>query len=213
MPTSVSLKLSDTQLVILSRAAQCPGGRIALPDHLRGGAADRVIQSLLKHDLLVEERMPMPADLGEQSSEPAYMITAHGLAAIGLGAVDAPLAEFGADDRSDPIREPGEGVSAGTAHCAAETSSAPSILPGADKRPNKQSAVLAMLRAEGGASVEAIIGATGWQGHTIRAVISGFRKRGLDVDRMRDPAGVSRYRIVNFTEAQAGDAVSSVEAE
>jgi len=82
-----------------------------------------------------------------------------------------------------------------------------------DGIPSKRAQVLTLLQTEEGASMEAIMATTGWQAHTIRAVISGFRKRGLDVERVQDPAGVSCYRIVDFAEAEAGDVASSVAAE
>ena len=47
------------------------------------------------------------------------------------------------------------------------------------KRPSKQDAVIAMLRRPGGATVEEVVRATGWQRHTVRGVFSGTLKKKL----------------------------------
>ena len=47
------------------------------------------------------------------------------------------------------------------------------------KRPSKQDAVIAMLRRPEGATVDEVVGATGWQRHTVRGVFSGTLKKKL----------------------------------
>ena len=46
-------------------------------------------------------------------------------------------------------------------------------------RPSKQDGVIAMLRRPEGATVDEVVGATGWQRHTVRGVISGTLKKKL----------------------------------
>jgi hypothetical protein len=46
------MKLSDTQLLILSSASQRTDHTAVLPANLKGGAAKKVIDRLLKEDLL-----------------------------------------------------------------------------------------------------------------------------------------------------------------
>lgn len=55
----------------------------------------------------------------------------------------------------------------------------------ATRRSTKTGAVLTMLMRDGGASAAELIAATGWQAHTIRAVLSTLRKRGHAVERCR----------------------------
>jgi hypothetical protein len=50
------MKLTDTQLIILSAASQRPDGGIELPPNLKGGAAQKVVSKLLAERLL--EEMP-----------------------------------------------------------------------------------------------------------------------------------------------------------
>jgi DNA-binding IclR family transcriptional regulator len=64
-----------------------------------------------------------------------------------------------------------------------------------EPRPNsKTAAVLEQLRRAAGTTLDELIGATGWQRHTTRAVLSGLKKKGHAVER-QTVDGVSRYRI------------------
>lgn len=66
--------------------------------------------------------------------------------------------------------------------------------PPLEQRQTKRSLVLGMLRRQDGASLAAIADATGWQVHTVRAALTGLRKRGHAVERaVLD--GESRYSI------------------
>ncbi len=64
-------------------------------------------------------------------------------------------------------------------------------------RQTKTARVRAMLEQPGGASLDAICAATGWQPHSVRAALSGLRKVGCVIERTPDPdkAGGSIYRI------------------
>src|SRR5919199_1281108 len=48
------MKLSDTQLVLLSRASQRKDRVVEIPENLKGGAAPKVIGKLLKEKLIEE---------------------------------------------------------------------------------------------------------------------------------------------------------------
>jgi len=68
----------------------------------------------------------------------------------------------------------------------------------ASPRPaSKQAQVIAMLRRPQGATVDAIIAATGWQRHTVRGVISGALKKklGLAIVSEKVAGGTRVYRI------------------
>jgi hypothetical protein len=68
--------------------------------------------------------------------------------------------------------------------------------PSDAKRPSKQDAVIAMLRRPGGATVDEVASATGWQRHTVRGVFSGTLKKklGLSLASAREARG-RVYRI------------------
>ncbi|MEQ8898524.1 MAG: DUF3489 domain-containing protein [Roseovarius sp.] len=66
---------------------------------------------------------------------------------------------------------------------------------GAAPRKTKAALMREMLEGEGGASLDDLCKATGWQPHTVRAALSALRKAGHVVDRTRDDAGKSIYRV------------------
>ncbi|PKP85900.1 MAG: hypothetical protein CVT70_14100 [Alphaproteobacteria bacterium HGW-Alphaproteobacteria-1] len=144
-------KLSDTQTIILSRAAQNED-RIALPlpDSLRGGAAAKVVGAMLTKGFLEE----VEADM--RKGEPVWRETgdAHG---VTLVATDAGLAAIGIEtDPAPKVRTQREGT--------------------------KQAALIAMLRAPNGATIEEIAEALQWAPHTIRGAMSGALKKKLGLE-------------------------------
>lgn len=66
--------------------------------------------------------------------------------------------------------------------------------PAKQKRPTKQDLVLTLLQGEGGAPLGAITEATGWLPHTVRAALTGLRKKGHGVTRTKVD-GETRYAV------------------
>lgn len=60
---------------------------------------------------------------------------------------------------------------------------------------SKKRAIEALLRGPEGIGVAGLMAATGWQAHSVRAALTGFRKAGCTIKRDRDESG-TRYRIV-----------------
>ena len=175
-------KLSDTQLVILSAAAQREDHNILpLPGSLRGGAAAKVVGALLSRGLIAEtatdNRTKADASLNRiwRNDEDGRAILLHitdaGLAAIGVEPEDANTAPVGATDA------PNEGP-------APETPSEPDAAPKArtPREGTKQATLIAMLRAPDGATIEEIMAATDWQSHTVRGAMAGALKKKLGLE-------------------------------
>ncbi len=59
----------------------------------------------------------------------------------------------------------------------------------------KTDAVIRLLRRSSGATIAQIQKATGWQPHSVRAALTGLRKKGHDVQRDKNAKGVTVYRI------------------
>lgn len=79
-------------------------------------------------------------------------------------------------------------TAAGTPKAAAGPATAPA------KRVPKRDTVLALIRRKGGASLAELNAATGWQAHSVRALICGLRKAGQTI--IREGRGPdSCYRI------------------
>jgi hypothetical protein len=69
--------------------------------------------------------------------------------------------------------------------------------------PSKQDQIIALLSREEGATIEALMAATGWLPHTVRAVLSGLRKKGHRIDRQKDDDAGSVYRILQDSPVEA----------
>ena len=167
-------QLSDTQALILSAAAQRPEHiALPLPDSLRGGAAAKVIGAMLAKGFLEE------VDVDLRKGEPMWresgdghgvtlVATDAGLAAIGIETEDANTAPVGATDA--PIEGPAPDNPTG-AETAPKTRT--------PREGTKQAQLIAMLRAESGATIEEIVAALDWQAHTARGAMSGALKKKL----------------------------------
>jgi uncharacterized protein DUF3489 len=62
-------------------------------------------------------------------------------------------------------------------------------------RPSKKASILGLLQRPHGAAIEELTAATGWQSHSVRAVLTGFRKEGRELVRSRDDSGTTRYSL------------------
>lgn len=69
------------------------------------------------------------------------------------------------------------------------------VMSTAGGRQTKQAAILGLLRRPEGASIEDLTSATGWQVHSVRAALTGLRKKGHEIVRTKDDTDVTRYRI------------------
>ncbi len=86
----------------------------------------------------------------------------------------------------------------GTAAVTSTTASSPrqtSARSTARAPKTKKAQILALLRRKRGASMRDLTGRTGWQAHSVRAALTGLRKRGTIIQRQAEATG-SRYRIV-----------------
>jgi hypothetical protein len=192
-------KLSDTQLVILSAAAQRADlSVLPLPDSLtlKGGALNKVMDSLRNRGLI--------RVLGGDGGPERVVITSEGMATIGAKredegqtttpaeadtaptpadaatAVEAPAPAAEADSAATPAKRKAKAKAAKPGKVAAAEKPAP-------RTGTKQAMMIELLKRPEGATVEQIAAATGWQHHTIRGAISGALKKklGLTVEATR----------------------------
>ncbi len=62
-------------------------------------------------------------------------------------------------------------------------------------KPTKIEIILKLLRRSNGASLAQLQKSVEWQSHSLRAALTGLRKKGYAIERARDAKGVTRYCI------------------
>lgn len=181
-------KLTDTQSIILSRAATRPGNlAMPLPAGLHGAAAQKVVGMMISCGWLEE----VEADL--RKGEPLWRETGDGHGTT-LIATEAGLEAIGIE----PVV-----AKATSAPRKAKSNPAPtSAAPGTPKRlairsGTKQAQIIALLQRPEGASIGEIVEATGWQPHSARGMISGALKKklGLSVTAEKVDGRGTVYRL------------------
>ena len=62
-------------------------------------------------------------------------------------------------------------------------------------KPTKIETILKQLSRPNGASMAQLQKTAGWQSHSVRAALTGLRKKGHAIERNSDAKGVTRYSI------------------
>jgi Protein of unknown function (DUF3489) len=182
----MSVKLTDAQLVMMSAAARRKDRCLSAPATIKGAALSKVSEKLVKLGLACEIEAKPGAPIwrrDEAGQGYALKLTAAGLKAI---AVDE-----GPQDAIEPSKAPQPQVKDGA-------SPDEGGLPGRVAIPregSKLALVIDLLRRADGATIADLTQATGWLPHTMRAALTGLRKRGYAVICERIGAGDSVYRL------------------
>jgi hypothetical protein len=186
----MSVKLTDTQLVMLSAAAQLENLCLTAPARMKGAILTKVSEKLVKLGLVREVRAKagMPVWRRDEAG-PSYALklTAAGLKAI---AIDDGSEEAIAP-REAPQPRPNRDTSSASGPGAIDEH-AQTLTPRAG---SKLARVIDLLQRSEGATIPDLIEATGWLPHTTRAALTGLRKRGYAVARERVDGADSIYRV------------------
>lgn len=174
-------KLDDLQLILLATAVQREDGSILPPPDSLGDQAERIrkaIPALLRRELIAEVPVTDQSRAWrEEDQQP-----------IGLVITDAGRTIIAAEEAEEQAPDP------------APTTSAPSEMgatitpPSSPRAGSKIETVIGLLRRDEGATLTAMVEATGWLPHTTRAALTGLRKKGHAITKSsRD--GVTVYQI------------------
>lgn len=177
-------KLSDSQLIVLSAAAARNDKSILpLPGSIRGGAATKVIDGLIRRGLaerIASRRAAVPEQI---------RISRAGLEAIGVEPEEKVPADASVQAEAEP---PAKGKRrpkrAATTSADGERTT---------REGTKQALLIELLRRPDGATIEEIVTATGWQSHTVRGAMSGaLKKKGLSIVSEKVKGAKRVYRIL-----------------
>ena len=192
-------KLTDSQLIVLSKAAARDDGVAVAPQEMSKAAAVKVGSSLVARKFMREIRSKsgMPIWREADGKSLSLVITRAGRDAIGVADDAMPS--------SRPTLEPQKAAAAAKTKKASVAAQPEARSIDCVPRPgSKQALIVEMLCKDAGASLDALVQATGWLPHTTRAALTGLRKRGYAVERVRDEGRGSMYRIVEKPMAAVG---------
>lgn len=183
-------KLTDTQTLILSRAATRPGNlAMPLPEGLHGAAAKMAVDRMITNGWLAEVEAnlrrsePMWREAGDGHGT-TLIATEAGLEAIGIETLAASAV---ASARKGKPQQAAEQAPDDTA------TSKPVII----RTGTKQAEIIALIQRPEGASITEIVEATGWLAHSARGLISGGLKKklGLPVVSEKNKGRGTVYRL------------------
>jgi hypothetical protein len=209
-------KLTDTQLIVLSSATKHDEGLATRPANLNAAAAMKVASSLVGKGLAREIRAKADAPVWHENEDGrfALKITRAGRKAIGVEddeVQDAPSASAApgqANSKKSGSKPAGKKDAQKTSatprngrkdNPAGDDQSSP-----ADFRAGtKQAKIVELMKRAKGATLDELVKATDWLPHTTRAALTGLRKRGLTVERVKDESRGSVYCIKSERAAKA----------
>jgi hypothetical protein len=204
------MKLSDTQLMILSSASQRTDHAAVLPPNLKGSAANKVVNKLLNEKLLQELRAKddMPVwRRGDDNRPYSLRITKAGRKAIEVDDVAEASDNIAAAD-PDEVAVPDVSIEAksserpsrakrsGAKKTAAVSAKATKASSDRVKPDSKQDRIVALLQRPEGATLDALVKETEWQKHSVRGFLAGTVRKKLKLPLLSEKIdGVRNYRI------------------
>jgi uncharacterized protein DUF3489 len=182
----MTVKLTDAQFVMMSAAAQRKDRCLSAPATIKGAVLTKVGVKLAKLGLAreIEAKPGAPIWCRDDAGQGyALKLTAAGLKGIAV------------DEESRGASEPSEAPLLQAKNVGNPDEGGHPAGVAAPRDGSKLALVIEHLQRAHGATIVDLTQATGWLPHTTRAALTGLRKRGYAVTRVRIGAGDSVYRI------------------
>ena len=170
----MTVQLTPAQHAILAYAIAHTKGKINwFPDHIKGGARQKVIDSLFKRALITYDGMD-------------WFVAAEGYEALGV-------------PRPAPSRGPITLAALDAVIANAEAAQDAAAAKPRTRENSKQAQVIALLQRPEGATITQICEMSGWLQHTVRGTFAGtFKKKlGLTITSTKDAGSERIYRVVD----------------
>lgn len=174
-----SIKLSDTQLVLLSAASQRQDRSLLPTETITDRAFARAVNGLVKYGFVAKEEpdLDQPDEREPGPRVTALVITTAGYAAISL------------EQASDAEEE--QALHQHAVLSLTDKTASP------EQRQTKKALIISMLSRSRGATLDDLMGTTGWLPHTTRAALTGLRQKGYSIERTSSEGRISIYRITD----------------
>jgi hypothetical protein len=204
----MSIKLTETQLLMLSAAAQRNDRYLVPAPNLKVAAAQKITRKPIGAGLVREIRATAGAPVWRRDDDAglsyALRLTAAGASAIAIDKSSEPGPtddDGGLREKVSPARPSSEEHSAPDAPSAEENGIVPQR--SSPRAGTKLAQVVELLQQDRGASIDELIVVTGWLPRTTRAALTGLRKRGFvtAIDRSDKERG-SIYRVERSPRAE-----------
>ncbi len=202
------MKLADSHLVILSKAARRDDRCRELPKSMPAAAAEKFVAKLAASGSIeeIETADDLPAWRTVEGQRYSLRITNKGMAGIGV-IPDKPVAPANEkaarrSGSSQPKRPSSEvatrrkGSKPASWSSRAKATARKSAKKAAARSGTKIAEIVNLLSRKRGATIEELAAATGWQVHSVRGAISGTVRRKLGHKIISEVQGdARRYRL------------------
>jgi len=201
------IALTAPQALALATAIGRDDGTLELPARLKGKAAQGLVGALtgkgLAREIRAKPGMPVCRHDAETGRSYSLVITKLGRdtsqpepAKVASCETAAILVASASQHDSPKMEAPATNTDPELCPASPTTSNAP-------RQGSKLAGVMALLVRETGASIEELTVTTGWLPHTIRAALTGLRKRGFAILREQRDGKGSIYRIESMSSVEA----------